>query len=36
VKVIGEVEIGDYILPSGQGDGVAIAIHPSKMLARDY
>lgn len=36
VKVIGEVEIGDYILPSGQGDGFAIAIHPSKMLARDY
>ena len=36
VKVIGEVEIGDYILPSGSEDGFAIAVHPNEMLARDY
>lgn len=36
VKVRGEVNIGDYILPSGSGDGVAIAIRPTEMLAKDY
>ena len=36
VKVQGEVKIGDYILPSGLGDGMAIAVPPSKMKARDY
>ena len=36
VKVLGEVEIGDYILPSGCGDGLAIAVAPEDMLAKDY
>ena len=36
VKVMGAVRIGDYILPSGSGDGIAIAVHPSDMLAKDY
>lgn len=36
VKVMGEVRIGDYILPSGSGDGIAIAVRPEDMLARDY
>ena len=36
VKVRGLVEIGDYILPSGEGDGTAIAVSPQHMLARDY
>ena len=36
VKVMGKVNVGDYILPSGSGDGVAIAVSPEDMLARDY
>jgi hypothetical protein len=36
VKVQGEVEIGDYILPSGNGDGIAIAVAADEMKARDY
>lgn len=36
VKVQGLVEIGDYILPSGLGDGIAIAVKPHQMKARDY
>ncbi|HRD80492.1 MAG TPA: hypothetical protein PLZ12_17925 [Saprospiraceae bacterium] len=36
VKVIGTVHRGDYILPTGNGDGFAIAVAPDKMLARDY
>lgn len=36
VKVLGEVEKGDYILPSGNGDGMAIAISPSEMKVNDY
>ena len=36
VKVRGLVEIGDYILPSGEGDGLAIAVHKENMLALDY
>jgi len=36
VKVIGEANIGDYILPSGNGDGFAMAVHPDDMQARDY
>lgn len=36
VKVLGEVNKGDYILPSGNGDGMAIAVHPSKMRLNDY
>lgn len=36
VKVIGHVEIGDYILPSGKNDGFGVAIHPTKMSAKQY
>ncbi len=36
VKVQGKVKIGDYILPSGTGDGLGIAVAPADMLARDY
>lgn len=36
VKVMGDVKIGDYILPSGSGNGIAIAVAPEDMLARDY
>ena len=36
VKVMGKVNIGDYILPSGMGDGTGISVSPEKMLAKDY
>lgn len=36
VKVMGKVRKGDYILPSGNCDGYAIAVSPKKMKARDY
>lgn len=36
VKVIGVVKKGDYILPSGNGDGLAIAVNPEEMKAKDY
>jgi cytoskeletal protein CcmA (bactofilin family) len=36
VKVIGKVNKSDYILPSGNGDGMAIAVSPNAMTARDY
>ena len=36
VKIQGNAKIGDYILPSGAGDGLGIAVAPSDMLARDY
>ncbi len=36
VKVRGIVNIGDYILPSGDGDGLAIAVPKDQMKARDY
>ena len=36
VQVLGAVEVGDYILPSGEGDGFGIAVKPKNMLARDY
>lgn len=36
VKVQGKVAIGDYIVPSGEGNGIAIAVHPKNMLAKDY
>jgi hypothetical protein len=36
VKVRGEVQIGDYILPSGDGDGLAIAVSREQMRAKDY
>ncbi len=36
VKVRGVVEIGDYLLPSGEGDGLAIAVGKQEMKALDY
>ncbi|PTM07451.1 MAG: hypothetical protein DA407_10450, partial [Bacteroidetes bacterium] len=36
ILVYGKAENGDYILPSGFGDGTAIAINPNKMKATDY
>jgi hypothetical protein len=36
VKVRGNVQVGDYLLPSADGDGLAIAVHPDKMKAKDF
>ncbi|CAH0999326.1 hypothetical protein LEM8419_00624 [Neolewinella maritima] len=36
VKVRGVVLIGDYLLPSGEGDGLAIAVSKQQMLPLDY
>jgi hypothetical protein len=36
VKVIGAVNRGDYILPSGNNDGMAIAVSKDNMKAKDY
>jgi hypothetical protein len=36
VKVIGKVNKGDYILPTGKGDGLAIAVAPDQMKINDY
>ncbi len=36
VKVMGKVDRGDYILPSGNGDGMAIAVAPKAMKTGDY
>lgn len=36
VKVLGDVNKGDYILPSGNGDGMAIAVSPERMRLNDY
>lgn len=36
VRIIGRVNIGDYILPSGNNDGFAIAVAPSAMKIGDY
>ncbi|GAB5555098.1 MAG: hypothetical protein Sapg2KO_46890 [Saprospiraceae bacterium] len=36
VNVVGAVTIGDYILPSGNNDGLAIAVHPDEMKIGDY
>lgn len=36
VRVTGAVNIGDYILPSGNNDGLAIAVPPYQMKAGDY
>lgn len=35
-RIMGNVERGDYILPSGFHNGLAIARHPDKMLLSDY
>ncbi|MFS4415185.1 hypothetical protein [Maribacter sp. 2307ULW6-5] len=36
VKVLGTVNKGDYILPSGNGDGMALAVAPGAMSVNDY
>ncbi len=36
VKVLGRVRKGDYILPSGKGDGMAMAVTPINMSTLDY
>ncbi|NRB62467.1 MAG: hypothetical protein HRU40_05450 [Saprospiraceae bacterium] len=36
VRVAGSVALGDYILPSGNHDGMGIAVHPKDMKAGDY
>ncbi len=36
VKVMGKVNRGDYILPSGNGEGMAIAVTPKAMKTGDY
>ena len=36
VKVLGRVAKGDYILPSGKRDGMAMAVAPANMTALDY
>ncbi|TPV32898.1 hypothetical protein FJ651_11375 [Paucihalobacter ruber] len=33
VKVFGKVSIGDYIIPSGNNDGIGIAVPPQKMTS---
>ncbi|GAB1856343.1 hypothetical protein MHTCC0001_11780 [Flavobacteriaceae bacterium MHTCC 0001] len=35
VKVFGAVNIGDYILPSGNNDGMGVAISPDKLTTKD-
>lgn len=36
VFVVGQVNLGDYILPSGNNDGLAIAVAPDQLKAGDY
>ena len=36
VRVLGKVAKGDYILPSGNDDGLGIAVHPIDMQTKDY
>jgi hypothetical protein len=36
VKVAGKVEVGDFIIPSGNNNGVGIAVNPAKMMISDY
>ncbi len=36
VRVVGKVVIGDYIIPSGNHDGMGIAVHPADMKLGDY
>jgi hypothetical protein len=35
VRVFGSVNIGDYILPSGNNDGLGIALSPEKITSKD-
>ena len=36
VRVVGKVAIGDYIIPSGNYDGMGLAVHPADMKLGDY
>lgn len=36
VKVAGSVDVGDYIIPSGNNDGFGLAVNPKAMKAGDY
>lgn len=36
VYVIGDVQVGDYILPSGNNDGLAMAVSPEDMQIEDF
>ena len=36
VQVMGKVNVGDYILPSGHQDGMGRAVHSNKMQVDDY
>jgi hypothetical protein len=36
VKISGRVRPGDYVIPSGLGDGVGIAVPPELMTAEEY
>jgi hypothetical protein len=36
VKVLGKVEVGDYIIPSGNNDGMGVAVNPKKLAAADF
>lgn len=36
VKVVGKVNVGDFIIPSGNHDGYGIAVAPNQMKAGDY
>ncbi len=36
VKVLGKVDVGDYIIPSGNNDGMGVAVNPKKLAAADF
>jgi len=36
VRVLGAVNLGDYILPSGNNNGLGIAVSPANMKPQDY
>ena len=36
IRVTGAVQVGDYILPTGNNDGLAVAVAPDQMRAADY
>ena len=36
VKILGKVQAGDYIIPSGKNDGTGIAVSPKNISATNY
>jgi biotin-(acetyl-CoA carboxylase) ligase len=36
VRVVGAVALNDYIIPTGNNDGLAIAVHPKDMKTLDF